>query len=318
MSKTAAQCLALMESRFDEFRHFHGCQANFPLLPRPEFFLEISGTVEYYSPVLPFFGFEGDESHYCYERSDEDWSSSNNDTPPVNNSGTETKIFDKDTGAIDVTGSPFDPAGGATNTTEDDLVGATRTWRQYYYGPPPEGTVTADHNRAWVLTERIRPQDSLAVALDLSGAGDYSAYVFANRYPAAYPRFTDPRPLDEDSAAAMTTQGAVNGMGSSSRARIRFGVRGVTQAQAAALIFKVNAYEVTDSYGTSTWLGVLSGVPIYAHETEVATFVTPSISVPLPAASFGADWDEYDGNPYSGIGLWWIETLSGVIPKPGF
>jgi len=319
---TPQDCVDLMVARFNQFRHFHSCNANLPTPKRPEFFLEVSSTPEVYSPAPPWYGYEGDETAYCYKQNDEAWSSSNTGkpgaTPPVppeSNSGNYSQTWDPVSGDIEASGSVYDPVDGNVNKTDDTKSGDTRNWHQYWDGEKDDEVNYADHERDWTLSERCMPSELLASAEAACTSDLFSAFDFAYRYPEVYLRYVDPTIADEDSASGMTTQGASNSVGYISKARIRFGIRGTTAAAAATVTFKVNCYEMSDYSVIDSLKSVLSDVPLNAHETEPDTYVTNAIVLPMPTKSWGGTNDEYSGNPYTGIGYWWIETLSGVVPK---
>jgi hypothetical protein len=308
-----SDCEALRDSRFNQFGHFHDCQSSQLLAqPLPEFFLELA-TGGVTSPTPPFRGFEADEANYSYDTSELTWTSENNADPPDSADGVLTRVWNIDSQEVTDTGQPFNPVAGQWNDQdileEKETQKITEFWNPAL-GVPPERIVT--NTKDTVRLNRVLPGD----LMDWCKARnvDYAYPEFGNRIPFL-PVF-NPVAIENDSAGGMTEQFATNMVAGLTRAKVRFGIKGLKNGAAAATVtFKARVWTIRDDFSMESAIATISASIIGAHPTERDTWVTDWCSIDLPGEVYGGEFDELTSPPYSGLGLPWMETVSGFKPN---
>lgn len=314
-----SDCEALRDARYSQFGHFHDCSTpQFLAQALPEFFMEIAAG-SFQSPTPPFFGFEGDEQNFAYDTSVLTWSSDNNADPdPQHAEGVFTRFWDlENEGEITEDGQPFSPVGGEWNDRDiyesKETQEITEFWNIAKGNPPPILTVVNQKNtKQW---NRILPMDLMDWCKQRNI--DYTYPEFQYRTPFL-PRF-NPVDIGEDSAGGMTEQYANNAIAGLTRAKVRFGIKGLRNGDAAASVtFKARVWTVNADFSMGDVIGTFAARVLGAHPTEQDAWVSAWHDVDLPGEAYGGEFDEMTSPPYSGLGLPWIETTSGFKPNYAF
>ncbi|HPA20765.1 MAG TPA: hypothetical protein PLU30_23660 [Verrucomicrobiae bacterium] len=315
-----SDCEALRDARYGQFGHFHDCATpQFLAQALPEFFMELAaGSIM--SPSSPFSGFAGDEANFRYDTSVLNWSSDNNAEPdPEHAEGVYTSFWDlwEADGEITNDGDPFAPVPGEWNDVDiyqdKETEERTEFWNIAKGNPPPILTVVnIKKTKRW---NRVFPMDLMDWCK--SKGIDYTYPEFQYRTPFL-PVF-NAIDIDNDSAGGMTEQWANNALAGLTRAKVRFGIKGLKNFDAARTVtFKARVWTINESLEMVDTIGTFSATISAAHPTERDTWVTPWYEVDLPGEAYGGEWDEMDSPMYSGLGLPWIETTSGFKPKYAF